>query len=168
MSETITIKKKKKKIFDYTEAVKILRPMIVKWKDLDEQVAKKIHEYYIMPECRFNKLCELLDVHHSTMYALFDKYDLPRKHEAVQESALNRDVSSDYSQELEPAIVDDTLQSEIDDRQFKETYSIIKNAQSLNKSMFNVPERQELIEELQTAVKHLTTLLLKLESNIED
>jgi len=167
--ETILLKKKKKKIFDYEEAVKILRPMIKQWKDLDEEVARKLHEYYMIPECRFIKLCELLGVTHPTIYALFDKYNLPRKFEKLTEHEhknMYSEVENDL--QLSDAVVDETLETELEDRKYKETYTILKNAQRLSKDMFNVPEKDELIEELQDTIKKLTTLLLKLESNLGD
>ena len=168
MSETITTQKKKKKIFNYEEAVKILRPLITKWTELDKEVAKKLHEYYMMPDCRFNKLCELLDVHHTTIYALFDKYDFPRKHEAMTEHEHSNQFIANNQQELEPAIVEDEQETEYDTIKYQETYSILNNAQRLSINMFRVVEKQELINKLQKTIKHLTTLLLKLESNIEE
>lgn len=173
MSEQILIKKKKeekKKEFDYSKAVSILKPLVKKWTELDEEVAKKLHEYYLIPECKFVRLCELLEVHHSTIYSLFDRYELPRKHEAIQEAALNKDISSDYSQELElePAQVEDEQETEYDTIKYQEIYTILNNFERISLNMFKVVEKPELIKKLQKAIKHGTTILLKLESNIED
>ena len=163
MSETIFIKKKK---YDYEAIAKRLRPLVKKWKDVDKEVAYEIHkEYMLCPS--FHALCIKIGCNESTMYRLFDKYELPRKQptkaEAIQESWDER-----KEQESETMFVVDVTQNEIDEIQFKETYSILKKAQSLSKTMFDVPEKQELVEELQHTVKELTTLLLKLESNLEE
>ena len=58
--------------FFLEKAVEILKPMIVKWVDLEEKVVRKLHEYYLIPDCRFLKLCELLGVSYKTIYNLFD------------------------------------------------------------------------------------------------
>jgi hypothetical protein len=171
MSEETLIQKKKKKIeFDYTKAVAILKPLVKKWSELDEEVAKKLHEYYLIPDCRLNVLCEYLGISDQTVYNMFDKYNLPRKFEAKSEAALNRDISPNNleNEQLEPAQVEDEQETEYDTIKYQETYGILKNAQRLSKNMFQVIEKDDLIKELQVTIKKLTTLLLKLESNIEE
>jgi len=163
MSETITIKKKKKK-YDYEAVAKRLKPMITKWKDLDEEIASELHKEYLKPECNFFTLCKVIGLSYNTVYRLFDNYELPRKHPAKAEALQEY---YEEKKELEPAVVEDELETEIEDRKFKEAYTILKNAQRLNVDIFQVPEKQELIEELQATIKKLTTLLLKLESDIE-
>jgi hypothetical protein len=64
---------------DYNKAVSELKPLIKKWKEIDLEVAKKIHSYYMKPKCKFWVLCQMLEVSDVTMYNLFDKYGLPRK-----------------------------------------------------------------------------------------
>jgi len=167
MSETILIKKKKeKKEYNYEAVAKRLKVLVQKWKDIDKEVAYEIHkEYIVCPN--FDKLCVKLGTSTTTMYNLFDKHELQRKYPKMSE-AQEEIWDERKEQELEPAIIEDELETELEDRKFKETYAILKNAQRLSKSMFQVPEKQELIEELQDTVKKLTTLLLKLESNIEE
>ena len=129
---------------------------------MDKEVAYEIHkEYMVCPN--FDKLVIGLGVSKPTLYTLFDKYNLPRKSPAGSEAIEQR---WEEQKLLEPAIVEDTLESELEDIKFKETYTIIKNAQRLKSSMFQVPEKQELIEELQETVKKLTGLLLELESGL--
>ena len=93
MTETILVKKKKekeKKEFDYRKAVEILKPLIRKWTELDEKVAKKLHEFYLHPECKLKQLCEFLEISDQTVYNLFDKYELPRKYEKIVEENKRR------------------------------------------------------------------------------
>ena len=113
MNETITIKKKKK-IFNYEKAVELLKPLVKKWSELDEEVARKIHEYYLHPDCRLGILCEKIGISESTVYRLFDRYELPRKYEklseAMQEIAEGKASQNGElleQQELEPAIVEE-------------------------------------------------------------
>ena len=75
-----------------------LEPAIV------EDTAREVHKEYL--KCpNFDKLCVKLGPSTTTMYALFDKYDLPRKHEAMTEHEhSNQFIANDLQ---EPAIVED-------------------------------------------------------------
>ena len=66
--------------------------------------------------------------------------------------------------EIERAKYEDELETEYDALKFKETYNILKKAGRLKPKNFKLVEKKELQEELQKTIKHLTTLLLKLES----
>ena len=178
MSETvIKIKKKeKKKTFNYEKAVAILKPMIVKWSQLEEDVARKLHEFYMMPEFSFIRLCELLKVSKSTVYRLFDEYSLPRKYENISQSNIEQprgqilrqsDAESDFEIEVSDAEYEDEITTEFDTAKYQETYSILDKASHLSKNQFAVVEKKELIKKLQSTIAKLNGLLVELESDIE-
>ena len=166
MSEEILIQKKKKKILSIQEAIKLLKPFVEKWQKIDEETARKIYEVY--QKCEYGSwkyVLEGLNIPNSTWYYWLEKYNLdvkqPQEHESSNIGTLEE------GQELEPAVVEDEQETEYDTIKYQETYSILNNAQRLSINMFELVEKKELIDKLQKTIKHLTTLLLKLESNIE-
>ena len=74
----------------------------------------------------------------------------------------NEQIELEEVEELQP----DDAEKMFDTQTYRETYSILKNAQRLTKNNFHVNEKQELIIELQTTIKKLNGLLVTLESDI--
>jgi len=107
-----------------------------------------------------------------------DKYDLDVKqphpegsHEIPKVGILDED------DELEPGTLDvvasakheEAISAEFDTVKYQETYSILDRASNLMINSFAVGEdRDELVKKLQETIKSLTTLLLKLESDINE
>jgi len=171
MSEIIVVeKKKKKKEYDYKKAVKKLKPLIVKWSNASMEFANEIHKEYL--NCpNFEKLCQKLGCSPNTIYSLFDRYALPRKYEKMSDAAQERftqKLSELEKSDLSPAEVDDAEEGEIDSLKYKETYHILNEASRLSVNMFQVQEREELIEKLQNTIAKLNGLLVRLESGLEE
>jgi len=161
--ETILIKKKKKKL-SIQEAIKLLKPFVEKWQKIDEETARKFYEVYL--DCEYGIWMHVLDglnIPRSTWYHWLEKYKLEVKYPDKEEK-----ISKNGNVELEPAVIEDELITEFDTAKYQETYSILNNAQRLSSNMFKVVEKQELIKKLQDTIKYLTTLLLELESNLEE
>ena len=70
--------------------------------------------------------------------------------------------------EIERAKIENELSAEYDKIKFKETYNILQKASRLKVKDFRLVEKQELIEKLQKALKHTTTLLFNLENDWEE
>ncbi len=81
---------------DYKKIASIIKPIVRRWSELDEKVVKNnIYAYYLLPRCKLKKLCEYLGVSQGTLYTLFNKYGLPRKHEK-----LSKEISLAWKKKL--------------------------------------------------------------------
>ena len=167
------ILKEKGKKLSVKEAVKLLQPFAKNWKRIDEETARKFHDVYMETEFGLWKyVLEGLNISNTTWYRWLKKYNLDVKqphpdgsHKITKMGILD---DEDEELELEPAEVEDNLETEYDTHKYQETFTILNNAERLSKNMFQVVEKDELIKKLQNTIKHLTTLLIKLESNIEE
>lgn len=163
MSETILIKKKKLSI---KEAVKLLKPFVEKWEKVDKETAKKIYQVY--QECEFGIWKHVLDglnIASSTWYYWVEKYNFETNFPQMEREQTVPVLEQIDTDNVETIVTDD---EQIEILQYKETFGILKNAQRLSYNKFQNKYKEKLITELQSTIKKLTTLLLKVESNIKD
>ena len=167
--------KENKKKLSVKEAVKLLQPFAKNWKRIDEETANKFHDVYL--ECEYGiwkYVLEGLGINNRTWYRWLEKYNLnvkqphPEGSHKIDKMSISDEEEIEEDLELEPAEVEDELETEYDTHKYQDTFSILNNAQRLSKNMFQVVEKDELIKKLQDTIKHLTTLLLKLESDIDE
>ena len=86
---------------------------------------------------------EGLGIPNSNWYRWLEKYELDVKqphpegsHKITEMGILDEEITEEM--ELEPAVVEDELETEYDTHKYQETYSILNNAQRLSKNMFSV------------------------------
>lgn len=169
MSETIIVKKKKKAdesrgLLTIEQAIEILKPFVTRWKKQDEAMAIKMYEVY--KKCAYGdwkKVLDGLNFPSSTWYKWVHHFGFRLNY---PENANRQERPPQV--EVSDAEYENEVETEYDTTKYQETYTILKNAQRLSTTMFKVVEKQELIKELQSTIKKLTGLLLKLESGIDD